>query len=71
MLRPPLRDDNDFDLFKWAKCCNDIPAGCSGFREGSLLDGTLPDGWKSLGWAFAIVDQAVDLATSAHGVSPR
>ena len=64
-------DPNVFDSFNWVRTKRDIPTGCVVFTDGSLLDGLLPDGWKSLGWAFAIVSQAGVVVAAAKGVPPR
>jgi len=66
----PLRDPSSFDTFVWVTQVREIPIGCVVFTDGSLLDGSLPSGWKSLGWAFAIVDQEGNLVAAARGVPP-
>ena len=67
----PVRDSSCFDTFEWHVECVDIPAGCVVFTDGSLIDGLLPNGWQSLGWAFAVVDCDGVLVAAAFGVPPR
>ena len=51
----PHRNKNRFDTFTWFKHSDDIPLGCVIFTDGSLLDGSLPKGCQSLGWAFVVM----------------
>jgi hypothetical protein len=67
----PHRNKNRFDTFTWFKHSDDIPLGCVIFTDGSLLDGSLPKGCQSLGWAFVVIDADGELVAAAYGVPPE
>ena len=67
----PHRNENRFDTFTWFKHSDDIPLGCVIFTDGSLLDGSLPKGCQSLGWAFVVIDADGELVAAAYGVPPE
>ncbi len=67
----PCRDDFEWESFHWHKFCRDIPCGCHVFTDRSLLDGRLPKGCQSLGWAFVVISKDGDFIASAYGVPPK
>ena len=66
----PARGASGFDTFAWYQQCDVIPAGCLVFTDGSLLDGKMPRGCQSLGWAFVLMSPMGSFLAAASGV-PR
>ena len=72
MVAPPIvptRPDSDYGTIMW-HTWQVIPAGCSLYTDGSLIDARLGLGLEALGWAFAAFDAGGNVVAAAYGV-PR
>ena len=65
------RAEEVFDTFIWEKQCLSIPCGCTVFTDGSLLDGSMPKQYQSLGWAFAVLSPEGVFIAAAYGTPPK
>ena len=66
----PTRPDSDYWTIMW-HTWQVIPAGCSLYTDGSLIDARLGLGLEALGWAFAAFDAGGNVVAAAYGVPPR
>ena len=66
----PTRPDSDYGTIMW-HTWQVIPAGCSLYTDGSLIDARLGLGLEALGWAFAAFDAGGNVVAAAYGVPPR
>ena len=73
MVAPPVvptRPDSDYETIVWY-AWQSIPAGCTVYTDGSLIDARLGCGLEALGWAFAAFDAGGKLVAAAYGVPPK
>ena len=68
MVAPPVvptRPDSDYGTIVW-HTWQIIPAGCSVYTDGSLIDARLGLGLEALGWAFAAFPKDVNTIQGAE-----
>ena len=66
----PTRPDSDYGTIVW-HTWQVIPAGCSLYTDGSLIEARLGSDLEALGWAFAAFDAGGNVVAPAYGVPPR